>query len=42
MLIGEMFCDLAKAFDNVNHKILLAKNIYVEFKEYGQFGPDHI
>jgi len=42
MHMGEMFCDLEKAFDNVNHKILLTKNISVEFKDYGQFGTDHI
>jgi hypothetical protein len=42
MHIGELSCDLSKAFDSVNHKILLAKNISMEFKDYGQFVPDHI
>jgi hypothetical protein len=35
MHFGELFCDLAKEFDNVNLKIFLAKNISLEFKEYG-------
>ena len=40
--MGEMLCDLAKEFYNVNHKSLFVKKNSVEFKDYVQFGQDHI
>jgi hypothetical protein len=33
MHIGRIFCDLAKAYDNVNHEIVLTELQFMAFKE---------
>jgi hypothetical protein len=40
MHVGGMFCDLANAFDCVNHEILLAKLHYYDLKEQQLTGLD--
>jgi hypothetical protein len=40
--VGRIFCDFAKAFDFVNHEMLLAKLHFYESEEYLKIGSGSI